>query len=112
MRSTDFEISDIHYLIKSKYYYRYEYQHYMMLKNYDCNYLQKYDIYLLLLHDQNIDLTANLTLEHIELAWVEASADYDFLLNSGHFIRGPPFDASPPHAVSTDLYLTTQRLRI
>ena len=54
----------------------------------------------------------DLSIDHIDFAWADITPNYDFLLTSGHFIRGPPFGDSPPHLNSTDLYLTTQRLRI
>ena len=54
----------------------------------------------------------DLSVDHIDFVWADITANYDFLLTSGHFIRGPPFDDSPPYLNSTDLYLTTQRLRI
>ena len=54
----------------------------------------------------------DLSVDHIDFVWADLTPNYDFLLASGHFIRGPPFDDSPPHLNSTDLYLTTQRLRI
>ena len=54
----------------------------------------------------------DLSIDHIDFVWADITANYDFLLTSGHFIRGPPFDTSPPHFNNHDLYLTTQRLRI
>ncbi len=54
----------------------------------------------------------DLSVDHIDFVWADITPNYDFLLTSGHFIRGPPFDASLPHFKSTGLYLTTQRLRI
>ncbi|MGN7439382.1 MAG: hypothetical protein ACTHOO_12150 [Alcanivorax sp.] len=54
----------------------------------------------------------DLSVDHIDFVWADITANYDFLLTSGHFIRGPPFDDRPPYLNSTDLYLTTQRLRI
>ena len=63
--------------------------------------------------DVQVDITQpDLSVDHIDFVWADITANYDFLLTSGHFIRGPPFDDSPPHLNSTDLYLTTQRLRI
>lgn len=54
----------------------------------------------------------DLSVNHIDFAWADITPDYGFLLTSGHFIRGPPFGASPPYLNNHDLYLTTQRLRI
>lgn len=54
----------------------------------------------------------DLSVDHIDFAWADLTPNYDSLLVSGHFIRGPPFDTSPSHLNNHDLYLTTQRLRI
>lgn len=54
----------------------------------------------------------DLSVDHIDFVWADITANYDFLLTSGHFIRGPPFQASPLHTNSTDLYLITQRIRV
>lgn len=54
----------------------------------------------------------DLSVDHIDFVWADITPHYDFLSASGHFIRGPPFDDSPPHLNNHDLYLTTQRLRI
>lgn len=54
----------------------------------------------------------DLSVDYIDFVWADIAPKYDFFLASGHFIRGPPFGDSPPHLNNTDLYLTTQRLRI
>ncbi len=54
----------------------------------------------------------DLSVDHIDFVWADIASSNDFLLTFRHFIRGPPFDTSPPHFKSTGLYLITQRLRI
>lgn len=63
--------------------------------------------------DAQVDIVQpELLIYHIDFVWTDITPNYDFFLASSRFIRGPPFDASPPHTNNTDLYLTTQRLRI
>ncbi|PJB72824.1 MAG: hypothetical protein CO093_02060 [Alphaproteobacteria bacterium CG_4_9_14_3_um_filter_47_13] len=52
------------------------------------------------------------SLDQIYFAWADLISNYNALIGNSHFIRGPPFDASPLHINDHDLYLTTQRLRI
>jgi len=51
-------------------------------------------------------------ISHIDFVWVDITPNDDFFLTAGQFIRGPPFGDIPPHLNSSDLYLTTQRLRV
>jgi len=57
-------------------------------------------------------LQPDLSPDHIDFVWADLTVNYNYSPASGHFIRGPPFDARPSYLNSTDLYLTTQRLRI
>lgn len=52
------------------------------------------------------------SLDHIDFAWVDLTSNYNLLISANLFIRGPPFNTSPPHLNNHDLYLITQRLRI
>lgn len=51
-------------------------------------------------------------LDHIDFVWADLMSNYNVLIIDSLFIRGPPFDTSPPYLNLHDLYLTTQRLRI
>ncbi len=63
--------------------------------------------------DLQADFNApDLSIDTIDYILADVTARYDFLRISSYSIRGPPFDDSPPYLNSTDLYLTTQRLRI
>ena len=51
-------------------------------------------------------------IDKVFFAWADIVPEHSFSPTDAHQIRGPPFDASPPHFNNHDLYLTTQRLRI
>ncbi len=61
--------------------------------------------------DSSIDVTPDLTLDHIDIAWADLSIISDIRPKNDSVIRGPPFGDFPHYNAST-LYLTTQRLRI
>jgi|GEM_PF-852728 len=63
-------------------------------------------------NDQAVIVQADLSVDHIDFAWADLKQGYDFLVVSGHLIRGPPFATSSHHLNNHNLYLTTQRLRI
>lgn len=52
------------------------------------------------------------SLDHVDFVWADLTSNGNALISASLFIRGPPFDTSPPHLNTHDLYLTTQRLRI
>ncbi len=61
--------------------------------------------------DTNLELLPDLTIDHIDLVWVNLAAIYDIRSKNAHGIRGPPFP-DPTYFDSSSQYLTTQRLRI
>jgi hypothetical protein len=61
--------------------------------------------------DTSVDLTPDLTIDHIDFAWADLTTTYDLRPENANVIRGPPF-SDPPHFSNSSLYLTTQRLRI
>ena len=50
--------------------------------------------------------------DKVSFVWADITLNYSlFAIDSNH-IRGPPFDANPPHNNNHNLYLTTQRFRV
>lgn len=52
------------------------------------------------------------SLDKVNFVWANVTSSYSLAVAESNFIRGPPFDANPPHNNEHNLYLTTQRFRV